>query len=92
MTARLEIPALEFVKRFQAGEIPNTARVTVVYEDTETPQDPTLALIEEWIAQAPTEATAIEEAKADLREVQQALNATHESAGARMLYPSVTPE
>ncbi len=92
MTARLEIPALEFVKRFQAGEIPATARVTVAYEEAETPQDPTLALIEEWLAQAPTEDTAIEEAEADLRKVQQALNATRESAGARMLYPSVAPK
>ena len=28
----LEIPAPEFVKRFQAGEIPDSAHVTVTYE------------------------------------------------------------
>ncbi len=89
MTAQFEIPALEFVKRFQAGEIPATARVTVVYEGADTPSDPTLALIEEWLAGAPTDPAAIAEAEADLHEVQQALNATRESAGARILYPAM---
>lgn len=91
MTARLEIPVLEFVKRFQAGEIPATARVAVVYEDAETPQDPTLALIEGWLAEAPTEPAAIAQAEADLGEMQQALNANRQNAGARILYPSVKP-
>ena len=31
----LEIPAPEFARRFQAGEIPDSARVTVTYEPTE---------------------------------------------------------
>lgn len=81
-----EIPAREFVERFQSGEIPSTARVTVVYDG---PSDPALTLIEKWLAEAPTDPLAIAEAEADLREMQQALNATREGEGARILYPPV---
>lgn len=40
----LEIPAPEFVKRFQSGEIPANARVTVTYED----QDRVRAKLHQW--------------------------------------------
>lgn len=85
----IEIPAPEFVKRFQSGEIPANARVTVTYESDEAQaQDPALALIEQWLSQAPIEAVSIEEAEEDLREIQHALNSSREQAGARILYPS----
>lgn len=85
----LEIAAPEFVRRFQSGEIPTTARVTVVYEDRET-RDPMLALIQSWLDQAPTEAGEIEEAKADWQEVQDGLNQNRKVAGSRLLFPEET--
>ena len=84
----LEIAAPEFVRRFQAGEIPGDARVTVTYREREN--DEALAMIERRLAQAPTEADEIEAAEADLREFQQAMNATRRAAGARILYPDVS--
>lgn len=84
----LEIAAPEFVRRFQAGEIPGDARVVVTYQETE---NPALELVERWIAEAPTDinAEADEEADAELLELQRALNATRRQAGARILYPDV---
>lgn len=87
----LEIAAPEFVKRFQAGEIPFNARVTVVYQERNEPQNPALSLIEDWLAQAPTDATSIREAEEDLAQIQGALNANREQAGARLLFPT-SPE
>ena len=86
----LEIAAPEFVRRFQAGEIPDDARVTVTFEAEE---NPALALIERRLANVPTDAAEIEEAEAEaeLRELQLALNATRRAAGARILYPDVLP-
>ena len=82
----LEIAAPEFVRRFQAGEIPGDARVVVTYQEEE---NPALALVERWLAEAPTDAEGVEEAEADLLEFQQALNETRRAAGARILYPDV---
>ena len=85
----LEIAAPEFVRRFQAGEIPGDARVTVTFEAQGS--DAALALIEQRLAQVPTDAAEIEEAEDELRELQLALNATRRAAGARILYPDVLP-
>jgi len=87
----LNILAPEFVKRFQSGEIPSSARVTVTYEEQEgdMSKSPDLALIEEWLSQAPTEADEILAAEDDLHEFQTALNQSRRSAGARIPYPSV---
>ena len=82
----LEIAAPEFVRRFQAGEIPDDARVTVTFQEEE---NPALALVERWLAEAPTDAEGIEEAEGDLLEFQQALNETWRAAGARIMYPDV---
>ena len=83
----LEIPAPEFVKRFQSGEIPASALVTVIYDEESAAQSPALALVEQWLAQTPDDAAQIEEAEKDLGEIQAALNATRQQAGARILYP-----
>ncbi len=82
----LEIAAPEFVRRFQACEIPGDARVTVTFQEE---GNPVLALVERWLAEAPTDAEGIEEAEADLLEFQQALNETRRAAGARISYPDV---
>ena len=83
----LEIAAPEWVRRFQAGEIPDDARVTVTYQARSN--DEALAIIERRLAEAPTDAEGIEEAEADLLEFQQALNKTRCAAGARIMYPDV---
>ena len=85
----LEIAAPEFVRRFQAGEIPDDARVTVTYQEQE--KNAALALVERRLAEAPTDPAEIEEAENDLREFQLAMNATRRAAGARILYPDVLP-
>lgn len=48
-----------------------------------------LALIEQWISEAPTDSAAIREAEEDLRQFQRSLNQTRKEAGARLLYPGV---
>jgi hypothetical protein len=48
-----------------------------------------LALIEQWIAEAPTDSQQKREAEADLHEFQVAINQTRQEAGARILYPDV---
>ena len=83
----LEIAAPEFVRRFQAGEIPGDARVTVTYETRDNAE--ALAIIERRLAQAPTDPEEIAEAEADLLEFQHAISATRRAAGARILYPDV---
>ena len=83
----LEIAAPEFVRRFQAGEIPGDARVVVTYEAHDNAES--LAIIERRLAEAPTDPEEIAEAEADLLEFQQAMNATRREAGARILYPDV---
>ncbi len=82
----LEIAAPEFVRRFQAGEIPGDARVGVTYQEEE---NPALVLVERWLAEAPTDAASIEEAEDELCELQLALNETRRAAGARILYPDM---
>lgn len=47
----------------------------------------TIALAESWIASAPTDPEAINEAEEDLRELKRALNDARAQAGARMLFP-----
>ena len=83
----LEIAAPEFVRRFQAGEIPGDARVVVTYGANEN--DAALAIIERRLANSPTGAEEIEDGKDELRRLQSALNATRREVGARILYPDV---
>jgi len=48
-----------------------------------------LRLIEQWIAEAPTDPDQVREAEQDLRSFQRSLNKTHTEAGARLVYPGV---
>ena len=48
-----------------------------------------IALLEKWLAEAPTDPEAIAEAEADLREFKHQMNLTRREAGARLLYPEV---
>ena len=55
-------------------EIPDTAEVEVRVYGPKPATDPTLALLESWIAQAPTDEEAIREAEEDLREFKRNMN------------------
>ena len=46
-----------------------------------------LALVEQWISEAPTDPQQQREAEADLQEFQTSINQTRHEAGARLLYP-----
>ena len=48
-----------------------------------------LALIEQWISEAPADPQQQQEAEADLLEFQRAINQTRRQAEARILYPGV---
>lgn len=48
-----------------------------------------LQLIEQWIAEAPTDPDQMKEAQEDLQSFQLAINQTRKEAGARPLYPGV---
>ena len=48
-----------------------------------------LRLIEQWIAEAPTDPEQIKEAEEDLREFQRAINQTRKEAGAALVYPGI---
>lgn len=86
----LELPVPELVKRYQSGEIPESARATVTYGDDDEPNvNPALALAEEWLSQVPTDPAEIRAAEQDAQELQKALNATRKAAGARILFPAV---
>ena len=52
-------------------------------------EDPTIVLLEAWIAQAPTDPEAVREAEEDLDEFMRNMNQTRREAGARLLYPEV---
>jgi len=46
-----------------------------------------LALVEQWISEAPADPKQQSEAEADLREFQNSIDQTRREAGARLLYP-----
>jgi hypothetical protein len=48
-----------------------------------------IALLESWIAQAPTDPEEIREAEAEFREFKRNLNAPRKEAGERLLFPEV---
>ena len=49
--------------------------------------DPTIALLELWIAQAPTDPEAIREADDDIRELKRNLDLPRKETGARLHFP-----
>ena len=51
--------------------------------------DSTVALLESWIAEAPTDTTAIADAEEDLREFKRNMNRSRREVGARLHYPEV---
>jgi hypothetical protein len=74
-----------------SDEIPGTAEVEVrVFEPKPvTDDDPTITLLESWIAEAPTDPEAIRQAEEALREFKRNMNLPRKEAGARLHYPEV---
>jgi hypothetical protein len=74
-----------------SDEISKTSEVEVrVFETSPvTDEDPTIALLKSWIAQAPTDPEEIKAAEEDLREFKRNMNLPRKQAGARLLYPEV---
>lgn len=68
-------------------EIPRASEVEVRVLEPEPATDPTIALLESWIAQAPTERAAIQEAEEDLRAFKRDMNRPRKETGARLHYP-----
>jgi hypothetical protein len=70
-------------------EIPKTSEVELRVFETKTTADPTVALLELWIAAAPTDQQGIREAEEDLREFKRNMNRPRKEAGSRLHYPEV---
>ena len=52
---KLELPAPEFVERFQSGEIPASARVTVTFDEAVAERNRVLAGLHQWQRQTNTQ-------------------------------------
>jgi hypothetical protein len=74
-----------------SDEIPKTAEVEVrVFEPKPSAEeDPTIALLESWIAEAPTDPDAIREAEEDLLDFKRNMNLPRKETGARLHFPEV---
>jgi hypothetical protein len=68
-------------------EIPYTAEVEVRVFGPKPTADPSIALLESWIAGAPTATEAIQAAEQDLREFKRNMNVPRKEAGAHLHYP-----
>lgn len=55
----------------------------------ESDSDPTIALLESWMANAPADSDSIREAEEDLGELKRNLNSHRKETGARLLFPEV---
>ena len=79
------------------GKQPAQKRYRIVEEPQPEPAevlaDPTLAgaiaLVDSWLAQAPTDPEAIREAEEDMLELKRALNLPRKETGARLHFPEV---
>lgn len=73
------------------GQLPREKRYRLmeVKELEQTEEDPTIALLKSWIAEAPTDPEAIREAEEELREFKRNMNLPRKETGARLHYPEV---
>ena len=73
------VSADELIQRTLAEHFPDE-----INEDAKA-----LALIEQWISEAPVDSQQQQEAEDDLIEFQRAINQTRQQAGSRILHPGV---
>jgi predicted transcriptional regulator len=70
----------EYARRLVTGQLP--ALEDAVHENAAS-----IALLESWLAEAPSDPESIREAEEDLKDFKRHLNRYREEAGARRLYP-----
>lgn len=70
-------------------EIADTSEVEVRVLEPDEVTDSTIALLESWIAGAPTDQLGIQQAEEDLREFKRNMNLPRKDVGARLHYPEV---
>lgn len=80
----LEIPAPEFVKRFQSGEIPEDAHVSVTYEPISVANSPASSS-DSWDEAAPLTGEALEAERRLFEQFEQGVNANRQAVGTRTL-------
>ena len=76
----LELPAPEFVQRFQSGEIPTDARVTVTFESAQS-----AASSQAWDEEAPLAGEELEAERRLFEQFENGVNADRQAAGMRTL-------
>ena len=79
----LEIPAPEFVKRFQSGEIPDSAHVTVTYEPA--PSGAVAASSEAWNEATSLSGAELEAERRLFEQFESEINASRAAAEMRIL-------
>ena len=79
----LEIPAPEFVKRFQAGEIPDNASVVVTYEPAQP--DDVAASGETWDAATSLSGAELEAERRLFEQFERGINESRAAAEMRIL-------
>ena len=79
----LEIAAPEFVKRFQSGEIPDSAQVAVTYQPTEQTDAPTSD--DSWDESSPLAGDELEAERRLYEQFERGINASRQAAEMRTL-------
>ncbi len=77
-----------FIERLLAQYHPDES-ATVPANSIDPENDASIALLESWIASAPTDADAIRDAEEDLAEFKRNMNTARKAASARILFPEV---
>ncbi len=75
--------------RSEAAQASGIPVIVPIEQAPEPITDPTIALLESWLAEAPTDQEAIRGAEEDLREFKRNMNLPRKEAGARLHYPEV---
>lgn len=82
------IPEAQFLDRLlRAASGLNDTAVSPAVHSIDPANDASIALLNSWLAEAPTDPEAIREAEEDLAEFMHNINAERKRAGARPVYP-----
>lgn len=85
----LELPTEAQALHLKPGDMVEVQLEARYSEPLNADNDASIALLEAWLADAPTESDAICEAEADLREFKRNMNLPRKETGARLHYPEV---
>ncbi|MHB2020762.1 MAG: hypothetical protein ACYCW6_27810 [Candidatus Xenobia bacterium] len=76
-------------KRYKLVEVDDTGTEKAVEAVIDPKASASIALLNSWIAEAPTDPAAVQEAEEDLREFKRNMNIPRKETGARLHYPEV---